>query len=302
MLMKSPIADYITRGFCVKIVIEAGSLFYPVWNGRSVMNVNWDTVKKVTLWQYEELIQKLQDVLIYPFAQEYYNHSMPLAIEYARRLFADKNLDKGDYPAALLPVFNRLEAVGITDWSALIARVDSREKLLNFLEINGIGFAEVIDVLNYLLRWGLPFRTATRELLDHDDPQEMGYYGVFKEHKLIASFDLLEKGRTRTGRQFLVELTGLPGDIITRVVHRADIARLPYVRRKTILPVCAAGYDTLKKIASAEIRLMEADLDGYVWRTQGKRWDDFKAVIPLGGLITGARALPDVVEDLEMDQ
>ena len=37
------------------------------------MTVNWDYVKKTTLWPYEDLIKKLQDDLAYPFVQQYYN-------------------------------------------------------------------------------------------------------------------------------------------------------------------------------------------------------------------------------------
>ena len=51
----------------------------------------------------------------------------------------------------------------------------------------------------------------------------------------------------------MVERTGYRSDFVTSLAHRADIARLPYVRRKTILPLCGAGYDTLAKIAAAEL-------------------------------------------------
>jgi len=94
----------------------------------------------------------------------------------------------------------------------------------------------------------------------------------------------------------LVKLTGLPSDFITSLVHRADIARLPYVRRKTILPVCGAGYDSLARIAAADLAQMESDLDIYFRRTLGKSWEDYRAVIILKGLVTGARALPVILQ------
>ena len=43
------------------------------------MDIHWDMVKKKTLWQYEELIEKLLEVLEYNFVQEYYNHDMQAA-------------------------------------------------------------------------------------------------------------------------------------------------------------------------------------------------------------------------------
>ena len=202
------------------------------------MTVNWDYVKKTTLWQYEELVEKLQAVLAYPFVQQYYDCSMPQAEDCARRLFAGRDFEHGEYPATLFPVFRRLDAAGIANWSSLLAQINTRQRLIGLLEANELKFEDAIETLKYLFRWELPFHTATRELLDHDDGFEMGSYEAFKLNKLTASFDLLERGRTPSGRQALGEMTGLPQEFVTRVVHRADIARLPFVRRKTILPVC----------------------------------------------------------------
>lgn len=259
------------------------------------MEANWEYVKKTTLWQYEELLAKLADVLAYPFVQEYYNHSMPQAVEFARRLFPTSNWEAGDYPAELVQTFQRLEAAGIDNWSALLFQVTSREQCSAFVRQHDLGFEPLVDVLHYLLRWGLPFRAATRELLEHGDPQEMAWYAALKQYKLTTNLDLLELGRTPTGRETLANTTGLPENFVTTLVHRADISRLPFVRRKTILPVCGAGYDTLARIASADTSQMEADLDAYFQRTQGKPWADFKSVIVLRGLVAWARALPEVV-------
>jgi hypothetical protein len=159
-----------------------------------------------------------------------------------------------------------------------------------------LAFPHLIDVLNCLLRWTLPFATATRELLKHDDPQEMSYYVGLKQHQLTKSYTLLEQGRLPTGRMALIQATNLPESFLIQIIHRADIARLPYVRRKTILPLCGAGYDTLAKIAAADLREMEAAMDTYFQRTQGKSWEAFKSVILLRGLIRGAQALPAIVE------
>jgi hypothetical protein len=100
-----------------------------------------------------------------------------------------------------------------------------------------------------------------------------------------------------TGRSSLAKLTRLPLEFVTSLVHRADIARLPFVRRKTLLPVCGAGYDTLAKIAAADVSQMESDLDVYFQRTQGKPWKNYKAVIVLRELVAGAKALPMIMEE-----
>ena len=50
------------------------------------MQPDWEQVKKLTLWSYEELIRKLQDMLVYPFVQEHYNHTMDQALVYAQQV------------------------------------------------------------------------------------------------------------------------------------------------------------------------------------------------------------------------
>jgi hypothetical protein len=261
------------------------------------MQSNWDYVQKTTLWHFEDLVKKLNVVMAYPVIWQAYNHDMNQAAAFARRLFPDKNIEAGEFPAAVLHTVEHLKSTGIRDWGSLLSKVTTRIECSEFVTSHNLDFEEFIDVLNYLLRWAFPFQTASRELLEHESPQEMSCYEVLKRHKLMNSFDILEQGRTLAGRRTFAKHTGLPLDFVTKLAHRADIARLPYVRRKTILPVCGAGYDTLAKIAAADLRQMESDLEGYFQRTQGKLWKNYKAVIVLKGLVTGAQALPIIMEE-----
>jgi hypothetical protein len=258
------------------------------------MGQDWNYVKKVTLWPFEELLKKLNGVLTYPVIRKAYNHSMPEASDFAKRLFGTSNIAAGRYPAPLIATFNHLHQVGIKNWSDLLVRIASRESCEVFMESNHLDFQDLIDVLNYLLRWAFPFYTATRELLDHENPREIKCYPVFKQNQLISSFDLLEHGYTRARRQSLAKRTDLPLEFITGIIHRADIARLPYVRRKTILPVSKAGYNSLARLVSADLPTMERDMESCFAR-QGKSWDDYRSVIVLRGLISGAKALPGIV-------
>jgi len=75
-----------------------------------------------------------------------------------------------------------------------------------------------------------------------------------------------------------------------------DLPEVIELRRKTILPVCGAGYDTLAKIAAADLIQMESDLNTYFEHTKGKSFENYKAVIVLKLLVTGARALPVIME------
>jgi len=43
------------------------------------VTIDWNSVKKQTLWSYEDLIGKLLSVLAYDFVQEHYNHTMEQA-------------------------------------------------------------------------------------------------------------------------------------------------------------------------------------------------------------------------------
>jgi hypothetical protein len=258
------------------------------------MNLNWDYVKKITLWQYEEVIQKLNGLMAYPVIRSVYNLSMPEAVNYARRLFPGKNFEGGEFPAPILATLTSLQKAGVLDMIDLLSRLDSRAACERLLGETRISFEALVHLLNYLLRWAFPFQTSTRELFDHDRTEEATLYQLFKQHHIKTNFDVLELGQSPRQRQSLAEQIVKPLDTVSSIVHRADIARLPYVRRKTILPVCGAGYDTLQKIAAANIQEMEAAMETY-FRTQGKSWDDYKSVIVLRLMIDTAQAVPKIV-------
>jgi hypothetical protein len=261
------------------------------------MQLNWDYVKRTTLWQYEDLIKKLNVLKAYPVLWQAYNQDMTQAASFARRLFPDQNIEAGEYPARVLCMIERLKSDKISNWGDLLSRVSTRSDCGAFVSDHNLKFEEFIDLLNYLLRWAFPFQTASRELLDHENPQEMAYYEALKQNKLMNSFVILEQGHTLNGRRGLAELTGLPLGFVSNLAHRADIARLPYVRRKTILHVHGAGYDTLTKIACANLDQMDSDMESYFERMQGKSWQKYKAVIVLRILVTCANALPKIMDE-----
>jgi len=260
------------------------------------MQPDWNYVKKTTLWHYEDLVKKLSVLKAYPVIWKAYNHDMAQAAVFARRLFPDKDIDAGEYPAQILGTIAHLESARISDWSHLLSKVATRDDCIAFVQETNLKFEEFIDVLNYLLRWAFPFETASRELLEHESPQEMSYYEILKQHRFMNSFDILEQARTLVGRHAVAKQIYVPLEFVTGLAHRADIARLPYVRRKTILPLCGAGYGTLAKIAAADLSQMESDLDVYFQSAQGKPWKNYKSVIVLKEMVAAARALPVIME------
>ena len=81
---------------------------------------------------------------------------------------------------------------------------------------------------------------------------------------------------------------------LTALVHKMDISRLAYVRGKTVQHLCGGGYDSLDRIANADLAEMEEKMGAY-YQTLGKSLADFRSVIPLSWMIGGAKILPRVV-------
>jgi hypothetical protein len=262
------------------------------------MELDWHQVKKQTLWTYENLIKKLLDVLAYGFVQKHYNHTMPEAQSYAHKIQQGYRQHQNDttFIDHIVAGLKRLETLQIETYLNLVYQVETREKCVVFLQKTDLNFDELIQTLNYVLRWVLPFKSPVREFIDVDNDTHQAYLAILKQHQLGSNLDLLEHGRTRAGRVELSRVTEVPEVFILGLVHRADISRLAYVRGKTVKHLCGGGYDTLDKIAKAEIERMEAEMDAY-YRTIGKCLADFKSVILLPWMIGGARILPRMVEE-----
>jgi hypothetical protein len=117
------------------------------------------------------------------------------------------------------------------------------------------------------LRWVLPFKTPLREFINVDNDTEISYLEALKKMKMGSNLDLLDAGRTKTGRIDLASATGIPIAFIIPLVHKADISRLAYVRGKTVRHLCGGGYDSLERIARPIVE-MEVKMDAY-YRTLG---------------------------------
>ena len=261
------------------------------------MKIDWDSVKKQTLWSYEDLIKKLLSVLACDFVQEHYNHTMKEAQVYAKKIRRGYLQDRGDMAAYIDSIashLEKLETQRIETYSKLVQQVANREDCVAFLERTDFDFDQLIQTLNYLLRWVLPFKTPLREFIDVDHDVDVRYLEALKKKKMGSNLDLLEVGRTKAGRVQLSSTTGIPPDFVIALAHKVDISRLAYVRGKTVKHLCGGGYDSLERIANANLAEMEEKMDAY-YRTLGKSLADFRSVIPLSWMIGGAKILPRVV-------
>jgi hypothetical protein len=244
------------------------------------------------------LIEKLRRVLAYNFVQEYYDHGMKLAQAYARKIRRGYLQDRGDKTAYLDRMtanFQKLEALRIGSYSDLVDQVATREQCVAFLRRTRFDFNQLVEVLGYLLRWVLPFETPVREVIGAGKDVDARYLAALRKQRIRSNLDLLEVGRTKAGRVRLAHATGIPAGRLIALVHKADISRLAYVRGKTIRHLGGGGYNSLEKIAGADLAEMERKMDAY-YRTLGKRLADFRLVVPLPWMIGGAKTLPRVVK------
>jgi hypothetical protein len=261
------------------------------------MDIDWDLVKKETLWDYQQLVQKLLNTLDYPFVLEYYDHTMPQAAIFAQKVQLGYLQGRPEPPVGvrMRAIFNHLHDLHIASYLTLLQRISNREKCERFLVETGFSFNELVATLNYLFRWVLPFMAPIREFLPTDDETEMRFLEPLKRAKLATNLALMEQGRHRDGRKSLSAFTGLPETLLVDLVHRADISRLAYVRGKTVLHLCRSGYNTLDKLAGADLIEIEQAMDAYYCRL-GKSLADYKAAISISWIIGGARILPRIVE------
>jgi len=262
------------------------------------MTIDWAHVKKTTLWHYEELIKKMLNTLEYSFVLEHYNHSMEEAESFSEKVRNGylQNGKEATFIDEITGTFKVLRNLRIKNYLDLVHQVETREKCELFVNNTDVNFEELIQTLNYLFRWVLPFKLYLRELIDVDNNAHLAHLETLKQHKLKSNLDMLEHCRTRTGRTELSRATGISETFILDLANRADISRLAYVRGKTVKHLCGGGYNTLDRIADSDLKEMDKDMTAY-FQTIGKKSSDFKAVIPLDWMIGGAKILPGVIED-----
>jgi len=257
------------------------------------MEPNWSEAKKVALWNYEELMEKMLKVLSYKFVQEHYNHSMKEAADYATRLFGyDAKYAKK--VGMLTEFFKKLDSLEVKNYVELARKTETKEKCREFLRKTRLPFEDLISTLNYIFRWVLPFNLYLRELIDPDDETQREYVEKLKKLGIRFNLDTLEQGRTVEGRKRISEEAGVPEIFLSGLVNHADLTRLPYSNRKTVKHLCAAGYGTLEKLAGTDLRRLTEDMKSYFDKV-GIRLS--RSFIDLEGISHWAKTIPRIVQD-----
>jgi len=255
------------------------------------MQIDWTIVKKKTLWTYEELIQRILDVMSYETVSRHYNHSMKEAGNYAAKLFTN-HPQHTDNTKKLAEVFNKLGNYGVRNYSDLMHQVESRESCAQLLRKTKLPFTDLVLVLNHIFRWVLPHKLYLRELIDTKDETEKHYVEILRQHGTRFSLDILERGWSEKGRKTLTEETGIPEDFILSLVNSADMSRLPYSNRKTVKHLCLGGYNSVEKLARTDPSEIVKEMESY-FRRLGVKTAGF---IDLKGIAQWAKTIPRIVE------
>jgi len=254
--------------------------------------IDWNLVKKMTLWDYEELIKKILDVFSYSFVQEYYNHNMSEAIDYVRKLFGYNP----KYAKHVSKTTNTLKSLGglrVENYTDLILKVENKEKCEGFLRKAQLSFEDFIATLNYVFRWVLPHKLYLRELIDTENESHKNYIEELRKHKIRFNLDILECGRAGEGREKLAKETGIPKSFILDLVNLADMSRLPYSNRKTVKHLSAGGFDSVAKLAQVDSEKISEVMKSHFDR-MGVKLSGF---IDLKGIAQWAKTIPAIVKD-----
>jgi hypothetical protein len=254
--------------------------------------IDWNLSKKVTLWDYEVLIDEIAEVLSYSFIQEHYNHNMREATCYLEELLG-YDLKHEKYVIRMANILTILEGLKVDNYSDLIHRIENKEKCEDFLRETKLPFVDLILVINYVFRWVFPRRLYLRELIDTENECHKIYIEKLRNRRIRFNLDILENGRTREGREKLYKDTGIPESFILDLVNLADMSRLPYSNRKTVKHLLAGGYYRVAKLAQTDSKKIMDDMRSYFERI-GVKTSGF---IDLEGIAQWARTMPIVVED-----
>ena len=98
------------------------------------MNIDWSLVKKKTLWQYDDLIRKIFDVLSYSFVKKYYNHSVSDSIKYSETILNNyiQNGKKPTFIKEITKYLKELDNLEINNYLEFIKQIDSKDKCKSF--------------------------------------------------------------------------------------------------------------------------------------------------------------------------
>lgn len=260
------------------------------------MPIDWKEVERLVKPSpsHEELTKKILEVLSYDFVKKFYRHNMKEAEEYATRLLGcDPRQRYGEYVEKLNRAFRQLDSLNVQNYYELVNLVETREKLEEFYDRANLGLNDLIRVLKYLHSWVLPTKMYLRELIDKTNQTQNEYTTTLRKNNIKFTLDILERGSTKEARERIARETSVPEDFLYDLTNRADFARMPYVSGKTIRHYFAGGYNSLEKLASADLDQLTEDMARYFESIGMKLRRSF---IELDSNVAIAKILPKIIE------
>jgi len=195
-----------------------------------------------------------------------------------------------------LPTVQKLEQAGLQGLFEFLDAVSTQDQAERLMEQTGIDREDMEAWLDFVKRrWFIPQPVQLRQLFDASDQTRFGHFETLKQHKVANSYALLERGRTKAGREALAAQTGVPEDVILDFVHRADITRLPWVGGRMVVQLWALGYTSLEQLRNAAPEDYFARMQEHYRRLgTSKPFDATPKTAK--GLIDAANQLPTLVE------
>jgi hypothetical protein len=229
------------------------------------MTINWAEVQRTLtpLKDFEDLAQRFQVSFSYPFVRDVFNFTLPALGDYTHRLLGGDARHRYDgYLESLEETLAGLSQAGVVDVLDLVARTRTRLDLQVFTEQNRIDAIDVARLLKYLVYWFIPGEKYLSGLI-RPDASLTAAIKVLGGLGLRTNLQLMQRGLTPENRIALAESSGLPEDVINKLVNIADLSRLPWSSKATIANIIGAGYPSLRALASADPEQLYADFFAY---------------------------------------
>jgi hypothetical protein len=188
---------------------------------------------------------------------------MPQLADYTQKgIGQDPKRRYEKYAASLVDILDQLQHAGVPCLFDLLARIDARSKLQTFVDQTGLDAEDIAALLKYLIYWFIPMNKYLSGLVKADADIRVALL-TLRAAGIRTNLDLLERGRTLEGWASLAEECGLPLQLITELVHRADLSRMPWASKATISNIMGAGYGSLSTLANAEPEKLYEDFFHY---------------------------------------
>lgn len=250
-------------------------------------------------WPYDLFVRTyIMKTFDYGFVKEHYDR---LLSEFR---YPAKTIDrmvstlpvKPEGSAWFFTTLDGIERAGVRMLFQFIDHVATRKPAEGFLNQTGIPRNALMATLDFFKQWWFPYGAQMRQLVEDTDQTLIDHIIVLKGHGYAQGFKLLDAGRTKEGRNSLIEQTGINEAALLDLVHRADVTRIPYVSGGMVKRIWTIGYGSLQKLRNADPDEYFARISQY-YSSQHKASPFDARLEYIRDFLEDARRAPIVVEE-----